>query len=82
MPVTKVLNSIWSKIEENLNKDLIVVVDKVMQWQERNLGVNEQDLSVLKWHFLNFTPQLRIKKREKKIRKVVPLLFDEKLGSR
>lgn len=82
MPVTKVLNSIWSKIEENLTKDLIVVVDKVMQWQERNLGVNEQDLSVLKWHFLNFTPQLRIKKREKKIRKVVPLLFDEKLGSR
>lgn len=61
---------------------MIVVVDKVMQWQERNLGVNEQDLSVSKWHFLNFTPQLRIKKREKKIRKVVPLLFDEKLGSR
>jgi len=80
LPVTKVLNSIWSKIEENLNKDLIVVVDKVLQWQERNLGVNEQDLSVS--NFLNFTPQLRIKKREKKIRKVVPLLFDEKLGSR
>lgn len=80
MPVTKVLNSIWSKIEENLTKDLIVVVDKVMQWQERNLGVNEQDLSVS--NFLNFTPQLRFKKREKKIRKVVPLLFDEKLGSR